>query len=62
MAAGTPKTVKARRHEGATSLDLTLPSHVCSSFGIKAGDIFSVVASRERGRITITYTRVYPED
>lgn len=62
MATRPVSTVKARRHVGATSLDLTIPSELCSRFEIKAGDVFAVGVSREDGRTVLTYTRVFPTE
>lgn len=53
------KTVKARAHAGAASLDLTIPAHVCKSQKLKAGDVWNVQMSHENGRLVIKYTLVH---
>lgn len=52
-------TVKARRHVGARSLNLTVPASYCDEFGFRVGDVFRVEALREGGTIVLRYTRVF---
>jgi len=52
------KTVKARAHYGAKSLNLTIPAEIVREYGLKAGDIFELtVDSKER--LVLSYRRVY---
>lgn len=54
------RTIKARAHHGATSLDLTIPAEVCRSCELKAGDVFSVSAEcGPKGDVVIRYRRVH---
>lgn len=57
----TEKTVKAREHHGARSLDLTLPADVRERFDVEPGDIFTVEVEESDGQLAVTYTRVYPD-
>ena len=52
------KTVKARVHHGADSLDLTIPVDVVRKFNVNDGDIFEIDIS-EDDSLEITYERVY---
>ena len=52
------RTVKARRHVGVDSLDLTVPVRVCREHGVEPGDRFTVSARVEDGRLVIRYVRV----
>jgi antitoxin component of MazEF toxin-antitoxin module len=52
------KTVKARVHHGADSLDLTIPADVVREFDVNSGDIFEVVISDDES-LEIKYERVY---
>lgn len=52
------KTVKARVHHGADSLDLTIPVDVVREFNVNDGDIFEIDVS-EDDSLEITYERVY---
>ena len=52
------RTVKARAHHGATSLDLTLPADLCRALDVRPGDVFAVDARDDGGRVVITYVRV----
>jgi len=51
--------VRARKHPGSNSLDLTVPSKICANYDIQPGDVFEVDALLDRGEITLTYKRVY---
>jgi len=51
--------VRARRHEGTNSLDLTIPSTTCKEFKIAAGDAFVVASAETAGRLVLSYRRVY---
>lgn len=53
------KTVKARVHYGADSLDLTIPADVVREFDITDGDIFEVTVENEDSELIIEYNRVY---
>ncbi len=53
------KIVKSRFHHGSNSLDLTIPSEIVRSSKINPGDVFRVVASEEKGTLTLRYERIY---
>lgn len=53
------KTVKAREHHGANSLDLTIPSEVVREYDVKPGDIFEIEVKSEDNRLILNYERVY---
>ena len=53
------KTVKARRHYGADSLNLTIPADVRRKYGIEPGDIFELTVVEEEGSLKLVYRRVY---
>ena len=55
------KTVKARVHHGADSLDLTIPADIVREFDVNSGDIFEVNVS-ENDSLEITYERVYESE
>ena len=52
-------TVRARVHQGATSLDLTIPASMTRRHGIKAGDVFEVTVEEQKGQLILKYRRVY---
>ena len=52
------KTVKARAHHGASSLNLTIPAEMVREFKISEGDIFVVEVENVVG-IKLIYKRVY---
>ena len=56
--AGT-QTVRARRRQGSSSLDLTVPSKVSKDYEIRQGDIFEIEAILDRSDVKLTYKRVY---
>ncbi|WP_436935445.1 AbrB/MazE/SpoVT family DNA-binding domain-containing protein [Halovenus marina] len=56
------KTVKAREHYGANSLDLTLPAEVVDEYDVNAGDIFEIEVASDDDELTLTYTRVYKSE
>lgn len=49
-------SVKARKHFGANSLDLTIPAGVCATQGLSPGDVWTVTVGRENGKVTLKYT------
>jgi len=54
------KTVKAREHHGADSLDITIPVDVVREHDVSKGDIFEVeVEEGEDGEVVLKYRRVY---
>ena len=53
------KTVKAREHYGADSLDLTIPTEVVEDYELNPGDIFDVSVEQNGGTITISYELVH---
>jgi len=52
------KTVKARAHHGANSLNLTIPAEICREYRLNAGDIFELTVESDN-KIILTYNRVY---
>jgi len=54
-----PPIVRARKHPGSNSLDITLPSKLCANYDIQPGDVFEVEAVLDRNDVRITYRRVY---
>lgn len=52
------KTVKARAHHGASSLNLTIPAEICRKYGIAVGDIFELNIL-EKERLVLAYKKVY---
>lgn len=53
------KTVKAREHYGADSLDLTIPTNIVEDNELTPGDIFEVNVEKEGEEITISYELVH---
>jgi len=51
--------VRARKHQGSNSLDLTIPSKICKSQDIQQGDIFEVDVTSDRSDVKLIYKRVY---
>ncbi len=52
-------TVKARKHLGANSLDLTIPTDLRKSLDIAPGDVF-LVSNEPRGKeVVISYRRIF---
>lgn len=56
------KTVKAREHHGADSLDITVPTSVVKDKEISTGDIFEVNVEKDEGDLVIKYRRIYESD
>lgn len=56
------KTVKAREHYGANSLDLTIPSEVVNEHDVNPGDIFEIEVKSDDGDLELTYKRVYKSE
>jgi antitoxin component of MazEF toxin-antitoxin module len=56
------KTVKAREHHGANSLDLTLPAEVVRDYDVNPGDIFEIEVEEDGDELALTYTRVYESE
>ena len=52
------KTVKARKHFGADSLDLTIPVEITRQYKINEGDIFKIEIVNEE-KIVLKYERIY---
>lgn len=52
------KTVKARAHHGASSLNLTIPAELVRDCKISEGDIFEIEVEKDVG-IKLIYKRVY---
>lgn len=53
------KTVKARKHHGADSLDITVPVEIVREHDITEGDVFEIEVKEEEGKVTLKYKRVY---
>jgi len=53
------KTVKAREHYGADSLDLTIPTSVVEEYDLSPGDIFEVTVEEDGDEITVSYELVH---
>ena len=53
------KTVKAREHYGANSLDLTIPTDMVENHELNSGDIFDVNIEQDGDTITISYELVH---
>lgn len=54
------KTVKAREHYGAKSLNLTIPAEVRKEYGLSPGDIFEIeVVIEENEKLILKYKLVY---
>ncbi len=53
------QVVRARKHQGSNSMDLTLPSKICDDYDVQQGDLFEVEALVEKGEIRLTYKRIY---
>jgi bifunctional DNA-binding transcriptional regulator/antitoxin component of YhaV-PrlF toxin-antitoxin module len=53
------KTVKAREHYGADSLDLTIPTSVVEEHDLSPGDIFEITVEEEGEDIAISYKLVH---
>ena len=56
------ETVKARKHYGADSLDITIPAELVRELEISEGDIFKISINEENENLEITYERVYGSD
>lgn len=56
------KTVKARVHYGADSLDLTIPANICRKYNIESGDVFEVIVEEEDESLVLCYRRVYSKN
>lgn len=56
------KTVKARKHHGADSLDITIPADIVRRKNISSGDIFEIEIEEETDQIILKYKRVYNSD
>ena len=53
------RTVKAREHYGAKSLDLTIPAEIRRKYRIEPGDIFVIEVEEIDGYLVLKYKRVY---
>ena len=53
------KTLKARDHHGADSLDVTIPVDAVREFSINQGDVFEFEAEEQDGDLILKYRRVY---
>ncbi|KXB05595.1 hypothetical protein AKJ50_00485 [candidate division MSBL1 archaeon SCGC-AAA382A13] len=53
------KTVKARVHHGADSLNLTIPADIVREHEVNDGDIFEIEVKEVEENLVIEYKRVY---
>jgi len=53
------KTLKARDHHGADSLDITIPVNAVREYDINQGDIFEFEITSEGDELVLKYKRVY---
>jgi len=53
------KTLKARAHHGAKSLNLTIPVEIRRQYQLEAGDIFELEVIAENNEVSLIYKRVY---
>ena len=53
------RIVKARKHPGSPSLDLTIPAKESETNDIRQGDIFEVEITGEKDNLKVIYKRVY---
>jgi hypothetical protein len=56
------RTVKAREHYGADSLDLTIPSKLVRKHDVNPGDIFEIDHEVDDGELIVRYRRVYESE
>jgi hypothetical protein len=61
MSENKKMTVKARRHYGSKSLDLTIPVSLGESLAIKDGDVFVVEAETQKEQLILHYRRIYAQ-
>ncbi len=54
-------TVKARAHQGTSSLDISIPVNVVKEHNVQAGDVFEVTTAGNNKELKITYKRVYSQ-
>lgn len=57
--ASAARTVRARVHSGAPSLDLTVPAVFVRKLGLRPGDVWEVTAREENGAVVLSYVRVH---
>jgi len=55
---GKTHIVKARKHYGSESLDLTIPADVRRELGINVGDVFLVYHEIDGDDLIIKYKRI----
>ncbi|WP_413862183.1 hypothetical protein [Methanobrevibacter sp. UBA417] len=51
--------VKVRGRHGTKSLDITIPVKISEKYDIKPGDLFKVVAKKEKNGTKIVYSLIY---
>lgn len=54
----TPHVVKARRHYGSESLNLTIPAEVRRELEINIGDVFVVEHEHDEDALILKYRRI----
>lgn len=52
-------SVKARKHHGSASLDITIPAKIKREYKISSGDVFIVDVVEEGEELSLNYKRVY---
>ena len=54
-----PSYMKARKHHGSSSLDLTIPAEIVKKTKISIGDLFLVEYESNKDEITLIYKRIF---
>ena len=54
-----PSYMKARKHHGSSSLDLTIPAEIVKKAKISIGDLFLVEFESNKDEVTLTYKRIF---
>ena len=54
-----PFYIKARKHHGSKSLDLTIPAEIARNQGIHVGDMFIVEFEKKNDEFKLIYKRIY---
>jgi len=55
----SPKTVKARKHTGSKTLDLTIPADISKELSIKEGDVFLLESEVKNGEVILKYKKIH---
>lgn len=54
-----PSYVKARKHHGTSSLDLTIPTVIVKKANVSKGDLFLVEYEEKNDEFRIIYKRIF---